>query len=135
MSNLKLGSDELRIIGHAINWQLNVPYEHTSPPQLCEEDAAFLSDLLTDLSRLNRMCLSNGVSVSVETGDPYSCKGGMVLLPSKKLRLMTDAVASFLGELQSTPAELEIVTGLPTSKTAELLSQLEAMSQTSLSSI
>ncbi len=47
-------------------------------------------------------------------------------LPVAYARLMIDAVASFAAELRSSPTELEVVTGLPGSTTAELLSRLQA---------
>lgn len=38
MTRIRFDPDELRILGHAINWQLNVPYHRSAPPQLKEEE-------------------------------------------------------------------------------------------------
>ena len=125
---LALGADDLRIIGHAINWRLNVPYEHTTPPPLTESEQTILSRTFTDVCALHRLCVGHSAanSVSVERGEPYSSADGRMLLPDLHLRLVTDALASFFEELHSSPTEIEVVTGLPPSKTSELLSRLRA---------
>lgn len=117
------GTNELRIIGHAINWVLNGPYEHTAPPSLSEQERDILGLLLGDVCR----CLSDSGSANLAVAEPYSCTGGQMRLPPARLRLITDAVASFSNELRSSPVELEVVTGLPPSKTTELLSRLRGI--------
>ena len=125
-TNIARGSEELRIIGHAINWQLNVPFERSAPPRFNERETEVLSRLFADVCELNRRCLSGMESVSLEVGEPYLCAGGRMRLPPDDFRMMTEAIASFLSELGSSPSEIEIVTGAPSSKTAELLSRLRA---------
>lgn len=120
-----LGPEELRIIGHAINWQLNVPHERISPPQLSEQEKGNLTHMLADLCSTIRLRGSGLDSLSVEVGEFYGCVGFRMSLPHEYLRLMTEAVASFFEELRFSPTELEIVTGLPPSKTSELLSRLQ----------
>ena len=126
-ASLSLGSDEVRIIGHAINWRLNVPYEHSSPSPLSEQEAETLRSLFNDLCSLNRLCLSGLESVLVEIEESYACGEGRLQLPRRYYRLMTDAVASFFKELRASPTELEVVTGSPSIKTSELLSRLQAI--------
>ena len=125
-TNIALGSEELRIIGHAINWQLNVPFERSTPLRLSERETGILSKLFADLCDLNRLCLAGMESVSLEVGEPYLCAEGRMRMPPDDFRMMTEAIASFLSELESSPSEIEIVTGAPSSKTAELLSRLRA---------
>jgi hypothetical protein len=127
-TGIALGPDDLRIIGHSINWELNVPYDHSPPPRLSEQEAAALNGLFTDLCRLNRHCLAGGVdSVLVEVADPYSVSDDRIRLPALYLTLMTEAVASFLREVGHSSTELEVVTGLPWSKTPELLARLQGV--------
>ena len=126
MTTLSLGSDDLRIIGHAINWQLNGPYEHTPPPHLKEEDAEALQLLFNDVCKLNQKCLADSQSIGIEPGETYLCHGGRMTTSQRYFQLMTDAVASFFAELQSSPEELSIVTGLPSAKTSDVLARLQA---------
>ena len=123
------GTDELRIIGHSINWQLNGPYEYTSPPHLSEQDADILRLLFNDFCSLNQLCFSGCESVQVAVGEPYSIASGRMQLPPTYLCLMTDAVASFFREVGPDMTEISVITGLPGFKTAELLSRLQGADQ------
>ena len=127
-TGLALGADDLRIIGHAINWRLNVRYEHTIPPPLTASERTTLSQTFADVCALHQRCAGGGAvnSVWVERGQSYSCAECRMLLPDDQLRLVTDALASFMEELHASPTEIELVTGSPPSKTSELLSRLRA---------
>src|SRR4051794_32315047 len=94
--SVSLVPEDLKVIGHSINWQLNGDYEHTPRPKLSEQEAETLSRLLTDLIGLTRVGAS---SVPVEIGDPYLCEPDRLRLPPPTFRLMAGAVASFFGEL------------------------------------
>lgn len=125
LANIALNHDDQRIAGHAINWQLNVPYEQTPPPRLSAAEADMLSALLTHLISLNRAFLSGTESVPLELGEPFGPINEHLRLPRRYFELLTDAVQSFHEELRSTPAELEIVTGLPLHRTSDLLHRLQ----------
>src|SRR5436190_893235 len=126
-ASVALSSEELRIIGHSINWQLNVPYEHTLPPQLSEPDAQVLRLLFNELVSQNRHSLFSDSPVLIEIKDPYLCTDGRMQLPPDYFRLMTDAVGSFVKEVGSSPVEMEVITGSTCSKTSELLARLQPM--------
>jgi hypothetical protein len=126
IATLSLGPEELRIIGHAINWQLNVPYEHSPPPDLSDEEVTALSRIFSDLTSLMARCRSGAESVAIEVGGFSRVEGNHLGLSPTELRLLTGAVASFLGELQGSPTEVEVVTGLPWARTAEVLARLQA---------
>lgn len=121
-------TDELRIIGQAINWQLNGPYEHTSPPELSKEDRQILRILFNEVCCQLKVCQFGGKSILIEVEETYSCADGRMQLPLAYFRLVKDAVAFFLGELQHSPAELQIVTGLPVSSTSNLWARMQAIS-------
>jgi hypothetical protein len=125
--NLSVIDEELRVIGHAINWRLNGPFEHTSPPELSEEDRQVLRIFFNEVCCQQRVCQFGAKSILIEVRDRYSCADGRMQLPSAYFRLMKDAVASFFGELQYSPTELEVVTGSPASGTSGLLSRMQVI--------
>lgn len=129
MAKVCLGPEELRIIGHAINWRLNLPYENTSPSRLSEEEANTLSRILADLSGLIAAYWSGARPVEIELGDSCVRAENRLLLSPSGFRLVIGAVASFIRELGSSPTEMEVVTGAPWSKTPEVLSRLQALSR------
>jgi hypothetical protein len=125
LASIYLDSDDLRIIGHSINWELNVPFEKTVAPHLSEKDTETLNSLMDELCELNRQwCLPQGKAAQVEIGEEHQIGPGQIALPASCLRLVSQAVASFRDELSSSPTEVEIVTGLPMSSTQELLDRL-----------
>ncbi len=126
-SGLSVVADDLRIIGHAINWRLNGPYKHTSPPGLSEEDRQVLRILFNEVCCQQRVLQFGAKSILIEVREPYSCEDGRIQLPSAYFRLVKDAVASFLGELQHSPSELELVTSSPASNSSELLLRMQAI--------
>ena len=126
-SSLSVGADELRVIGHAITWRLNGPYEHASPPGLSDEDRQILRILFNELCSQQRASQFSAKPVWIEVEKLYACKDGWMQLPPAYFRLMTDAVASFVGEFRHTPTELKVVTGLPASNALRLLSRMEAI--------
>ncbi len=126
-SALSVVADELRIIGHAINWRLNGSYEHTSPPELGEEDRQVLRILFNEVCCQQRACQFGAKPILIEVREPYSCVDGRVQLPLAYFRLVKDAVAAFLAELQHSPTELEVVAGSPASSASGLLSRMRAI--------
>jgi hypothetical protein len=120
-------ADEIRIITAAITWESNIAYERTPPPKLSEKDKQILRVLFHELCAQQQVCLFGANSVLMEIGESYSCEDGRMQLPPAYFRLMADAVASFFAELRSSPTEITIVTGLPWTKTSELLSRLQAV--------
>lgn len=120
-------TDELRIIGHAINWRLNGTYELTSPPGVNEEDWQVLRILFNEVCSQQRACQFGAKPILMEVGEPYSCADGRMQLPSAYFCLMKDAVTFFVGEMQHSPTELEVITGSPASKTSTLLSRMQAI--------
>jgi len=126
-STLELATDELRTIGHAVNWRLNGPYHQTSPPGLSEEEKQSLRILFNELCAQQRVCQFGAASISLQIGVPDGCADGQMQLPPAYYRLIRDAVASLVSELQHSPAELEIITGWPAAHTSELLSRIEAV--------
>jgi hypothetical protein len=127
VSSLSVGGDELRIIGHAINWRLNHAYEHTSPPELSEEDRQTLRILFNELCSQQRAFQFNGKPTLIEVRAPYACEDGAMRLSPAYFRLMTDAVGSVVQEYRQAPTEWQVVTGLPASDTSKLLSRMEAI--------
>lgn len=118
--------DELRVIGHAINWRLNGPCEHIAPRELSEGDRQSLRILFNEVCSQQRFCQFGGKSVLIEVRESYSCSDGRMELPSASFSLIRDAVAAFLGELQHSPTELEVLTGLPASVSSGLLTRMQA---------
>ena len=127
-----LGSDDCRIIGHAINWLLNVPYEHSSPPHVSDGDISILLGLFHDVCELNRMCLLESKTVTIEVAEVYACEGERLKLPIATLHLAIQVLASFIDELRSSPYELKVITGVPIGKSVQCLSRLQSAYDCSL---
>ena len=123
---LRLAADEIRIIGHSINWRLNGPYEHTSPSESSAEDMQTLRIMFNELCCQQRACQFGEPSIIIEVGLPYSCTDGRMQLPPTYFRLIMDALALFLGEFRHYPADLELLTALPLASTSELFSRMQA---------
>jgi hypothetical protein len=124
-ASITLRPEELRIIGHSITWQMYIRHENTPAPRLGAQETGILTSVFNNLCDLNRSCFSGAEAVSVEIGEPCLCEPGRIRLPQAHFRLMTAAVASFFEELRSSPIEIEVLTGSPWSKTAELLTRLQ----------
>jgi hypothetical protein len=124
-SSLSLVTDEIRIIGHSINWRLNVPCGHAF--EFSEVERQVLRLLFNELCCQQRACQFGAKSILIQIGQSYSCADGRMQLPLRYFRLMTAAVASFLEESRHSPSELEAITGSPVSKTIELLSRMQTM--------
>jgi hypothetical protein len=124
---LHFSGDDIRIVTAAISWQLNVPYEHTAPPNLSEADRQALRILFNELCFQQRVIQFGATSILVEVGEIYSCADGRMQLPPAYHRLMTRAVVSFVEELKNSTSELEIITGLPVSATFGLLARIDAV--------
>ncbi|MEI7684782.1 MAG: hypothetical protein WCL32_07120 [Planctomycetota bacterium] len=127
MTTISLTSDDLRIIGHSINWELNVPYERTIRPDLSPEERQILRIISNELCCQQRACHFGRQTALIEVGESYFCEDGRMRLPLLYFRLMTEAVVSFLGELSQSPTEVEIVTGSPMASTVELLERMRSM--------
>ena len=127
-TTLALTADELRIIAHTINWELNVAYEHTPAPARTEEERQILRILFNELCTQQNASRFAAKPLLIRLGRTYSCEDGWMQLPRAYLRLMTDAMASFLAELGHSPTEIEVVTGLPASSLTALLSRMRIAS-------
>ncbi len=124
MAELSLTSEHLRIIGYAIGWRLNGPYERTSPPALKEEDRQTLRILFNEIAVQQIACQFGISSVTARLGQSYCCADGLMQLPWSHLELMTDSLAWLLAELADSPTELRVVTGSEPSKALETLGHL-----------
>lgn len=125
--SFSLNTDELRILGHAINWQLNGPFEHTHPPRLTEHEASRLLCIFNEICDLRRLFERQLGTVLVIIGEPCSFISGRLQLSPVDYQLMAKAVSYFFNEFRSSPEEITVVTGSHWLMTAELLSRLEAM--------
>ena len=125
MTSVSVASDDLRILGHAISWELGGSYEHTPAPSRSEREVEILTRLHSSLCDLNRQSLAGVRPLFVEVGEPHALESGRLRISKEDFRLMIDALASFFGELSCSPWELEVLTGVPSTQTSELLSRLE----------
>ena len=61
----------------------------------------------------------------IDVDETASPEAGRLRMPCISFRRMTDAVATFFGDLQHSPVEIEVLTGATTSRVSELLSRLQ----------
>lgn len=88
------------IIANAINWTLHVPFSRSPAPVLSRDD---LKRLKTILDRASAM-------QDLSTND---------------VQLVVTCVQAFSNEIGHSPAEVEVVTGLPSAALASLLDRLK----------
>jgi hypothetical protein len=107
---LELGADDLRIIGHSINCQLNVPAERILASKLSQEERRILHTQFLDVREVHRVYLSQSQLLPVQIGASNSYSVAQLTLSLADFRLMTDSVASFLGEFNHSPDEIHAIT-------------------------
>lgn len=121
---ISLSSDDIRIVSSIVNWRLNVDGELLSKYDMNDDDSQILRILLNELGCQQRACQFGLDSILIEIGDRYSCLDGRMQLTSGHLQLIKIAIHQFVGELQHSPVEIEVVTGFPAARTLELLSRI-----------
>lgn len=130
ISTLSLVADDLRIIGHSINWQLNPSIENQPTIDLAEQHRQVLRILLNELAAQQRFCQFNPPNkVDLEISDNYKCIDGFISLPTIYYDLMKNSVAFFVACLRHSPSELEIITGLPESCSLNLLIRMQKLAR------
>ncbi len=118
---ITLTRNECKVLAFALGWVVDGPYEQTLRPQLNGEDrqaALTVIDILLDAfnSKAESVVLTES---RIEFGERRD-------LPPHTLNLVFLGLSSFLGELRSTPTEVEVVTGLPLSDSESLLARLQS---------
>lgn len=122
-TSVNLTRNECKILAFALGWVVDGPYEQTPRPLLNNtdrQDALAVIDILLDAfnSKAESVVLTES---RIEFGESRE-------LPSNSLDLLFLGLASFLGELRSTPTEVEVVTGLPLLESEDLFVRLQSLS-------
>lgn len=107
-----LAAADVRIIGHAINWLLNVPFDSTPQPSISPEEYGMLSRIFEVLVEVISKELPFVKFTRVSSGD-VRLDGTILHSPSGHLQLMHVALRLFAQELAHAPAEIAIITGRP----------------------
>jgi hypothetical protein len=121
MSELILSHSETKMVSHAINWVLNVPFEHTPQPGLPPVDADNLNRLL---GRLIEALAHECTPLTLRLGGQLERANTILSLPLHALLLLNAAVVLFHNELASSPSEIAIVTGMPLGNLKTLVQRL-----------
>lgn len=121
MNSIRISRPDCKIAAHAINWTVNVPFDHTAQPALTEEQ----SDRLNSMAKhFVGVLESNEPSVELfVTREESSDQVGLRFGP-EDYALLVIAVSAFFKELANSPSEVEIVTGFPAIALKELVQNL-----------
>jgi hypothetical protein len=96
---MQISNNELRVMAHAINWVLNVPFDRTPEPSFSEAQRNSLGELLDFLhAALGRSGDALLEEISLDSD----------LLPAAR-----QCVAAFNNEVGHSPDEVAAITGLP----------------------
>jgi len=117
MDEMSFTRTDIKIVAHAINWVLNVPFNNTEPPQLSEQDQHKLELVF---ARFTEILAKQSARVSLRKSNEFKLEGDILYCPSGHIALIFRALRAFSQELAQSPTEIEIVTGLPAANLQEL---------------
>ena len=124
-AELSLSADDLKIIGHALTWVLNMPSERTPSPGLSTKQRQEIRILVNELLAQQRACEFGPSVISLKIGDSFFCEDWQMQVTLEYFSLIVASLAAFYLELQHSPTELEVVTGLPVAKITALSTELQ----------